>query len=181
MQDIVVQSFIEALDFFIKRENLSKKDFALKIGWTPSELGNVLKRRTAFGAKRQKDLIQKLGSEFEAKVSEILNEKISKDSGAVAEEGYPHYGNLSDEEQEYIQKVIDILRGKDKQSKFALKTNIDTFHRTHREARDIEKDYTEDIKGGKEPEIIKKKEPTPKMIKHQVDDQDVDNQARMAG
>ncbi|WKZ15461.1 MAG: LexA family transcriptional regulator [Candidatus Jettenia caeni] len=78
MQDIVEQAFIEVLKNYIKRENISQKDLADRLGWKTSDLSNYLTREKSIGKKRRAHIISKLGAEFASTVNEKVRDILSR-------------------------------------------------------------------------------------------------------
>jgi len=112
---------------------IQQNELAEKLGWSPSDLNDILRGRKNIGKNRQAFLETKLGEPFRqalllklGEFSEIERRK----PGAVLEhrEAYATGTcNLSDMEQTYVDKLLAILRGLNRQAKLAIMLNIDVL------------------------------------------------------
>ena len=143
------KTIIKALEDYMEREGITQAELARRLGWLPSNVSNIFTKWHKLGYKRILHIQDKLGLQLIAPFSPI--EKALKDTKAwgtkLAEENaelkrkIAHLTNeekppiiaerafygYTDEEREYIDKLITIFRTKDTGTKNAIMQNIDTF------------------------------------------------------
>ena len=143
------KTIIKALEDYMEREGITQAELARRLGWLPSNVSNIFTKWHKLGYKRILHIQDKLGLQLIAPFSPIekalkatkawgtklamenaeLKRKISHLTGEekppiIAERAFYGY---TDEEREYIDKLITIFRTKDTGTKNAIMQNIDTF------------------------------------------------------
>ena len=81
---MLYENATEKLKDYIKTKNITQRELAMRLGWTPSALNDVLKGRKPVGIKRLLHISHKLGIKFETefgttKVSESPPLYLTKD------------------------------------------------------------------------------------------------------
>jgi transcriptional regulator with XRE-family HTH domain len=139
MKTILGKAFISALRSYMEKRRIQQNELAEKLGWSPSDLNDILRGRKNLGKNRQAFLEGKLGESFRQDVLHRIGELTGVESRKPGR--FPEQPDkitngkhvLSDMEQTYVDKLIAILRGLNHQGKLAIMLNIDAFYR-HRRA-----------------------------------------------
>jgi len=147
MKTLWEKAVVEALFAYMEKKGIQQNDLAKRLGWSPSDVNDTLKGRKSIGKNRQAFLEVKLGTAFRhelllkiSELSEIEKEKPSRVAERPTEFLVGKY-ILTDLEQNYVAKLVDILRGLNHQAKLAVKANIDALYHYRQERREIEKEY----------------------------------------
>lgn len=153
MKKALDEIVVETLNDYIKAVGLKQKELADLLRWSPQDLNDVLKRRKAIGAYRMTHLMTVLGDQFSQDLLQRLGSKKVLPEN-VAEQVTPYFYK-NDLERTYVQRLFDILRGTDEQSILAVMASIDMGHRLRRERQKVKGAYIKQIKGVKQPDVLK--------------------------
>ena len=121
---------MEALFVYMEKKGIQQNELAKKLGWSPADLNDTLKGRKSIGKNRQTFLEAKLGGIFKRellhKISDITEVEKSKPDrvGERPSEFIVGKYILTDSERNYVEKLVDILRGLNRQAKLAVKVKI---------------------------------------------------------
>lgn len=147
MKTLLEKAVVEALHVYMDKKGIQQNELAKRLGWSPADLNDTLKGRKGIGKNRLAFLEAKLGAAFKRelllKISE-LTEVEKKKPDRVAEQpseflvgGYI----LTGAEINYVEKLVDILRGLNRQAILAVKANIDALYRYKKVRQEIEGKY----------------------------------------
>ncbi len=145
MEGILKSSVLTALYKYIKEEGIKQNELARKLNWSPQDLSDTLQGRKPIGKRRKAHLKEKLGKSYEKLFLKELAGSLKKklecyedelgsalDIIAIPQDAEPlenYSKKFLDCEREYLEKLVTILRKKDKGIISALKQVIDTFVR----------------------------------------------------
>lgn len=147
MKTLIEKAIVAALFIYMEKKGIPQNALAEILGWSPADLNDTLKGRKSIGKKRQAILEAKLGAAFRhellLKIGELSEVEKNKPAGGASRplEYIADKYILTDLEQNYVTKLIDILRGVNQQAKLAVKANIDALYHHKKERREIEKEY----------------------------------------
>ncbi len=131
MQDIVEKAFKEALKSYIKIKKIRQSELARILGWSNTDLSSSLRTGKAIGKKRRVHILSRLGTSFEVevnkKIDELRRKPIVADTSQERPSEYFQLECYTKEEQEYLNKVLEIFREGRKENREALKVIIDSF------------------------------------------------------
>lgn len=144
IDEIVVDELID----YLKQAGLKQKELADLLRWSPQDLNDVLKRRKAIGIYRMTHLMNTLGDRFSQDLLQRLGSK--KPPTEMVCVPVAPYGYRNDLERVYVQKLFEILRGSDEQSKFAVMASIDIGYRLRKERQKVNDSYIKQKKTIKE-------------------------------
>lgn len=147
MKTLLEKAIVEALFSYMKKAEITQTELAKRLGWSPSDLNNILKGKKGIGKNRQSYLEEKLGKAFRnemlIKMGELSASEREK-PGRVAET-FPEYlaGKfaLTDMEQRYVKKLLGILRGRNRQAGFLIKASIDILSLYKKERQEISESH----------------------------------------
>lgn len=147
MKTLLEKAVVGALFAYMGKKGIQQNELAKKLGWSPADLNDTLRGRKSIGKNRQAFLEVKLGAAFRQelllKISELSESE--KKRPAVVAEGPLEFmvGKyiLTEPEQNYVGKLVDILRGLNHQAKLAVKTNIDALYHYRKARKEIEEEY----------------------------------------
>lgn len=143
MKNLMERAVIDALLVYMKKRGIRQNELAKRLGWSTSDLNDTLKGRKGIGKNRQRFLEEKLGDSFRHellfKIGELSD--IEKQQPKQVAESHPEYmvGKyiLTDLERDYVEKLLAILRGINKQAKFAAKMTIDMLYHYRKKRQNI--------------------------------------------
>lgn len=128
---LIEKAIIKALLVYMDKEGLHQIELAKRLGWSPSDLNDTLKGRKGIGKHRQTYLEEKLGSSFKneliLEISELSGPRQKKRVAKSARCVVGKY-TLTDAEQKYVEKLLAIFRGLNKQAKLAIQMNINALY-----------------------------------------------------
>jgi hypothetical protein len=143
LENILENSIISALQKYIDKQGIKQNVLAERLSWSAQDLNDTLQRRKSIGKNRQAHIKEKLGKIYEeflirelaqilknefADYEGILESVFGKPAGFEVAEPLDKYGeSLSPDEKEYAEKLVSVLRKKDKGTVTAVKQTIDTF------------------------------------------------------
>ena len=140
---IIEKAIVGALRAHMSKQRLRQNELAKILGWSPSDLNDILKGRKGVGKYRQTFLEESLGNPFKSelmhKISELSDpgrrQKRSTDRPPVKSVVGKYV--LTDVEQIYVENLLAILRGRNTQAKLAIQININALFPHAKEKRDI--------------------------------------------
>lgn len=134
MKTLMEKALVEALRSYMEKKRMQQTVLAARLGWSASDLNDILRGRKNIGKKRQAFLEKKLGADFKqdlllkiSRLSDSERREPSQTAERKAEYTTDKY-ILTDMERGYVDKLLAILRGVNQQAKLAVKTNIDAFY-----------------------------------------------------
>lgn len=131
----------------MEKAGIKQIELAKRLGWSPSDLNSILKGKKGIGKNRQAYLEEKLGRTFKNEMLTKMGELsvMEREKPGRVTETFSEYLTgkfaLTDTEQRYVKKLLAILRGINRQTKLAVKVNIDVLYLHKKERQDVEKDY----------------------------------------
>ncbi len=151
MKSLLEKAIIEALNIYMEKKGFKQNELAKRLGWSTSDLNDTLRGRKSIGKNRQAFLEEKLGEAFRqelllkiSELSEIEKQKPCRVTEQPAEYIVGKY-ILTEVERNYVEKLLGILRGINRQAKFTIKANIDTLYNYKKEKQDVEKAYLKQL------------------------------------
>lgn len=151
MRTLIERAIVQALFSYMEKKGMRQTALAERLVWSQSDLNDTLRGRKGIGKNRQAYLEDKLGEVFRQelllKIGE-LSEKEKRKPGRLAERPLEYaVGNyiLTDMEKNYVDKLLAILRGINRQAKLAAKINIDALFSHKKEKLDIETGYLKEL------------------------------------
>lgn len=147
MRTLIERAIVQALFSYMEKKGMRQTQLAERLVWSQSDLNDTLRGRKGIGKNRQAYLEDKLGEVFRQelllKIGE-LSEKEKRTPGRVAERPLEYAVGkyiLTDVEKDYVDKLLAILRGINRQARLSVKTNIDALYPHKRERQEVENDY----------------------------------------
>jgi len=147
MRTLIERAIVQALFSYMEKKGMRQTELAEKLVWSQSDLNDTLRGRKGIGKNRHAYLEDKLGEVFRQelllKIGELSEKEKRKPDRVTERPAEFAVGKyiLTDMEKNYVDKLLAILRGINRQANLALKSNIDALY-PHKKARqDFEKDY----------------------------------------
>lgn len=154
MNTLLEKAIVEALFSYMEKAGIKQIELAKRLGWSPSDLNSVLKGKKGIGKNRQTYLEEKLGRAFKnemlAKMSELSATEREK-PGRVAETFSEYLAGrfaLTDTEQRYVKKLLAILRGKNRQADFLIRTSLDVLSLYRKDRQQVSESHIRRIMEG---------------------------------
>lgn len=150
MRKLLEKALVDALRSYMQKKKIKQNELAKRLGWSPSDLNDILKGRKNIGKNRQIFLEEKLGETFRKdlllKIGEFSDIAVRRPE--LAEQIAKYEAGkyiLTDMEQSYVDKLLAILRGINQQAKLAIKANIDVLYRCKKRRQDINEGYVRQL------------------------------------
>lgn len=150
MITLMERAVVQALFSYMEKKGLRQTELAEKLVWSQSDLNDTLRGRKGIGKNRQEYLEKKLGKAFKHELFLQISElsETEKQKGRVAEKPLEDIAGkyaLSDTEERYVEMLLGILRGRNREAKVAIKSNIGALFRYRKERQDITKGHLEQL------------------------------------
>lgn len=147
MKTLLEKAVVEALSLYMKKKGIKQNELAKRLGWSPADLNDTLKGRKSIGKTRQAFIEAKLGNVFRyellLQISDLsaLQKKKTSEIAESPDEFIAGDFILTDVELKYVTRLLNILRGFNRQAQVAVKANIDALYHHSKERRKIEEKY----------------------------------------
>lgn len=147
MKTLLEKAIVEALFSYMEKAGIKQNELAKRLGWSPSDLNSILKGKKGIGKNRQAYLEEKLGRPF---INEMLTKMsefstTERDKPGTAAETLSEYlaGKfaLTDLEQNYVKKLLAILRGNNRQAEFLIRASIDVLSLYKKDKQRVSKGF----------------------------------------